>query len=216
MREAFATRDEQDRYVSTALAARFPQGADDTLRAAFTIMAKAETRLRCQGELAGGLAVRIHGAALDNFGVTVHQYATSAEPSTAIFVALVRRADVPSTVCAKLPPTQAGAAGSMVGYTQRVRGEGEQGIWGIGAGENSAEDRIRRLLRQRRTGEGQFVLQRAANSERPHPPLFTSWIDIASGSAAAGRYLITVDSNDTTVVAATGDQLARELIERRR
>ncbi|WP_446225651.1 hypothetical protein ACTWPB_11595 [Nocardia sp. IBHARD005] len=212
IRESCATRDEQDHLVNAALSTRFPGGSDQGLSAAFTILANADTRLRCAGQLDGGLEVRAHGAALDNLGVVVHQYATTSEPSTPIVMTLTRRTEVPSRLCATLPPTPAGSAGPMLGYTPRVRGEEPPTRWGVEAnGERPVEERIRSLVRQRRSGEGQFVIQRGMNTDRPHPPRYSSWIDVAAGPAR-GRYLITVDDNETRVVPVSGSALARELI----
>ncbi len=213
IRETCAIRADQDRLINAALSTRFPRDSDQGLSAAFTVLANADTRLRCTGLLDGGLEVRAHGAALDNLGVVVHQYATAAEPSTPVEITLIRRAEVPGQVCATLPPMPPGAAGPMVGYTPRVRGD-EQAIgWGDGLdGKPPVEERIRSLVRQLRTGEGQFVLHRGTNTDRPHPPRYSSWIDVVSRSTAHGRYLITVDDNETRVVPASGGGLARALL----
>lgn len=61
---------------------------------------------------------------------------------------------------------------------------------------------------------GHLRIERFLHEPRPHPPSYLSWIDIRSEHPAAGRYLITVDDNDTFVVPASAAVIADELYRR--
>jgi len=213
IRETFSTRSEQQRFITDTMPARYPHGHDQSLSAAFAVLAGADTQLRCTGQLAGGLEIRAHGAALGAIGVVAHQYATASEPSTPIMITLIRRANVPSQLCTVLPPTPAGAAEAMLGFTPRVRGEEPPSRWGLTPdGQAPVEEQIRNLVRQRRSGEGHFAILRGLDTAHPHPPRYASFIDVAAGRPMSGRYLITVDDHDTRVVPVSPTTLPRELL----
>ncbi|WP_278261338.1 ESX secretion-associated protein EspG [Nocardia sp. AG03] len=213
IRETFMTRAEQQRFIADALSTRFPPGRDQGLSAAFTVLAGADTRLRCSARFAGGLDVRAQGAALDAIGVIVHQYTTATEPSTPVGITLTRRADVPSRLSALLPPTPSGAAGPMLGFTPRVRGEQPPARWGVTPdGRPPIEEQIRSLVLRRRSGEGHFAISRPLGGGRAFSNRYVSFIDVDAGRLSSGRYLITVDENDTRVVPVSPTTLSRELI----
>ncbi|WP_156910337.1 ESX secretion-associated protein EspG [Nocardia mangyaensis] len=145
--------------------------------------------------------------------MVAYQYTTASEPSTPVMIALVRRASVPSRLCAVLPPTPPGSAGRMAGFTPRVRGEEPPTRWGVMPdGKAPVEERIRTLVRQRRSGEGYFEAARGLDTDRPQPAHYVSFIDVAEGRPTSGRYLITVDENDTRVVPVSPTTLPHELL----
>lgn len=215
IRESRGTPDEYARKVA-GFNARFPHGVDQALSAAFLILERADTRLRCMGELRGDSQLRVHGAALDRLGVVAHQRTDAATESGPVTVTLTQREHVPSLVCAQLPVTDAGRAGRLIGHTPRVRGEQQPSTWGrMANGARPVEERIRTLtMTQPRSADGYFVIERGLDQPRPHEPVYTSWIDVESGRKTSGRYLIDVDHMDTTITPVTPTTLARELVRR--
>lgn len=216
IRESRGTPNEYARTV-VGFNARFPRNADKALTAAFLILERAETRLRCMGQLHGGAQLRVHGAALDQLGVVVHQHTDTTTESGPVTLELTQRDDVPRAVCAHLPAAERGRIGPLVGYTPRVRGEQPPSTWGrMPDGSVPIEERIRALvMAQPRSAEGYFVIERGLDLPRPPAPIYTSWFDIAPGHRDSGRYVIDVDHMDTTVTPVTPDALVRELIRRR-
>ncbi len=205
------TEPEADRLRAT-LRERFPRGGDRGLSAVFVILANADSRVAAVGTT-GDTEIRCHGAALDGLGVIAAQRFSPTEGDSPVRLALVSRASVPAHLAAILPNAKPGAAGPMIGYTPRVRGEEQASSWTRdAAGRLPAEERIRTLMRLRRSAEGYFVITRDPGSHRPTQ--YLSWIDIPSGQFASGRYLIEVNDNDTTITPATPAILSREISKR--
>ncbi|MGY0501443.1 ESX secretion-associated protein EspG [Nocardia sp. FBN12] len=205
------TEPEADR-LRTILRERFPRGGDRGLSAVFAILANADTRVAAVGTVDDS-EIRCHGAALDGLGVIVAQRLSPTERNGPVRLALVSRATVPTHLTAILPTAEPGAAGPMVAYTPRVRGEEQASSWTRdAAGRLPADERIRRLMHLRRSAEGYFVINRTPGSHRPTQ--YLSWIDIPPGQFASGRYLIEVNDNDTTVTPASPAIVAREISKR--
>ncbi|MFD4433943.1 ESX secretion-associated protein EspG [Nocardia sp. NPDC058497] len=205
------TEPEGDKLRET-LRERFPRGGDRGLSAMFAIMANADTRVACVNTV-GDTEIRCHGAALEGLGVVAAQRITPTEGGGPVRLALVSRATVPAHLAAILPNTEPGGAGPIVGYTPRVRGQEPPTSWNRdAAGRLPAEERIRKLMRLRRSAEGYFVIERNPGNHRPIQ--YLNWIDIPPGQFASGRYLIEVNDNDTTVIPASPDIVAREISKR--
>ncbi|MFE1592702.1 ESX secretion-associated protein EspG [Nocardia sp. NPDC058705] len=197
--------------LRTVLRERFPRGGDRGLSAVFTILSNADTRVASVSTV-GNSEIRSHGAALDGLGVVAAQHFTPNEGGGDVRLALVSRALVPAHLSAILPKAEPGGAGPMLGYTPRVRGEVSQTHWTRDAqGRLPVDERIRTLMRKRRSAEGYFVIERDPGTR---PIQYLSWIDIPPGQYASGRYLIEVDDNDTTITPASPTTVAREISKR--
>ncbi|MFD3706892.1 ESX secretion-associated protein EspG [Nocardia sp. NPDC058658] len=195
VRETARTTAEYERVVERCHT-RFAR-PDNELSSAFAVMSGAELRVRCFGSLRDGGTVRSHGAATATDGAVVFQRTDAAGTGGEITLVLTSRHTVPVHIAATMPPTPAGRASRMVGYTPRVRGEEQPSTWRLAAdGRAPVEERIRSLMRAPRSAEGQLVIERGYRHE---PPRYLSWIDISEGRKASGRYLVDVDDNDVTV-----------------
>lgn len=206
IRETARTGVEYERVVEQCID-RFARPGDPQLSAAFAVLATADTQVRCFGTLDDGSSVRSHGSALANSGVVVFQRSSPEGLAGEITLVLVPRETVPLHVAATMPPTPAGRARRMVGYTPRVRGEEQPSTWHLAAdGRSPVEERIRALMRAPRRAEGQLVFKRGVRDARPK---YLSWIDVAEGRNAVGRYLVDADENDVTVTPVSMNAVAQ-------
>ncbi|MFC9662090.1 ESX secretion-associated protein EspG [Nocardia sp. NPDC127606] len=206
------TTEDGDRHMKAVLAEGFLRDEDSPLRVAFTALANPETRIRCFGTLSDGQEVHSHGVVSGRIGVVVFQRCSTAEASGPIQISTVRPHAVPVHLAATLPPTEAGGAGRMLGYTPRVRGLEPPTNWNRGSdGRRPVDERIRTLMRKPRSAEGQLIIERGLRAEYPSPTQYLNWIDVVPGQFASGRYLIQVDQDDTFVVPTDLPSLAAEL-----
>ncbi|MEV4237998.1 ESX secretion-associated protein EspG [Nocardia sp. NPDC049737] len=214
--ESPTTADEYTQLVQQ-ISARYPRGRDPDLAGPLRVLAQPELRIVCKGRsLNSHRRVRSLGAATADLGVVLFQKSgPTADFGGDIKLAVTQRHNLAKHIAATMPPSPAGAAGAMIGYTPRVRGEQPPTSWKPAPnGERAVEERIRGLLQLPRNAEGHFRIQRHAQNQRPHPPVYLSWIDIHNDHPVAGRYLIDVNDNDTTITPASPATVARELHRR--
>lgn len=122
------------------------------------------------------------------------------------------RASLARHVAAAMPPKHIGTSGRMVGYTPRVRGdEPPSTYFRDSTGRPPVEERIRAFLRAPRAAEGHFTI--TAHVLRSLSPMYLSWVDIREDRPAAGRYVIAVDDNETTVAPASRQDIERRLLD---
>ncbi|KAF0835772.1 ESX secretion-associated protein EspG [Nocardia caishijiensis] len=191
---------------------RFPTPAVAALRPVFETLAHPDSRIRCFGTTADGNEIRTHAAIGDRVAVILHQQPGPREHSGPLSLALADPYAAAAHVVATMPRAAPGGAGSMLGYTPRVRGEEQElGHGRTADGRLPTDERIRRLARLPRSAEGQLVIERDPTSARPWPPRYLSWIDIPPGQFASGRYLVEVRNHETIVTAASADRIVREL-----
>ncbi len=206
IRETARTGAEHERIVEQCIL-RFTRPSDPQLSAAFAVLVAADTCVRCFGTLDDGSRVRSHGSACANSGVVVFQRSGPDGVAGEITLVLASREAVPVNVAATMPPTPAGRASRMVGYTPRVRGDEQPSTWHLAAdGRSPVEERIRALMRAPRRAEGQLIFDRGARGRRPK---YLSWIDVSESRNAGGRYLVDVDENDVTVTPASMSAVAQ-------
>ncbi|MDO3645677.1 ESX secretion-associated protein EspG [Nocardia mangyaensis] len=200
VRETARTGTEYQRVVEQCQK-RFAVGHEPQLTEAFGVIVNADVRARCFGTLATRSTVRSHGAATATGGVVLFQRVSPDGSAGEITLVATSRAAVPTHIAATMPPAPAGRGQRMVGYTPRVRGEEQPSTWLRAAdGRSPVEERIRALMRIPRSAEGQLVIDRGFRGE---PPKYLSWIDIADGRSASGRYVVDVNDNDVTVTPAS-------------
>ncbi|MFD3707509.1 ESX secretion-associated protein EspG [Nocardia sp. NPDC058658] len=200
--------------LTRGFTARFPRDAREDPRPVLRAIAEADIRITVSGRIHGTPdCIRAIAAATPRHNVIATQ-TSSADPD---FGAEVRLASVPRAHLLRyfsltLPKAAAGRAGQMVGYTQRVRGESPTS-WHVSAdGQSQVEERMRAFLRLPRSAEGAFRIDHPRSAE----PTYISWVDIAPGQRAAGRYLISVNETgtDTVILPADADTVASELRSR--
>ncbi|WP_191094473.1 ESX secretion-associated protein EspG [Nocardia colli] len=214
--ESTTTQDEYAQLVAE-ISARYPRGGDPDLTGPLQVLAHPDLRIICRGRSHNShKRVRSLGAAVGELGVILFQKSgTTADFGGDIKLVVTRRSQLPRHIAATMPPASGGAAERMLGYTPRVRGDEPPSSWHRAPdGEHAVEERIRSLLRLRRNAEGHFRIERVGVGGRPRPPLYLSWIDVQTGQPEAGRYIISVTDNDTTVMPASADVVARELSHR--
>ncbi|MGW5453078.1 MULTISPECIES: hypothetical protein [unclassified Nocardia] len=191
---------------------RFPAPAVAALRPVFETLAHPDSRIRCFGTTADGNEIRTHAAIGDRVAVILHQQPGPREHSGPLRLALADPFAAAAHVVATMPRAAPGGAGSMLGYTPRVRGdESPTSQLRTADGRLPVDERIRRLARLRRSAEGQLVIERDPTSAHPWPPRYLSWIDIPPGHFASGRYLVEIRNHETIVTAASADRIVREL-----
>ncbi|KZM74959.1 ESX secretion-associated protein EspG [Nocardia terpenica] len=199
------------------ISARYPHRGDPDLTWPLRALAKPDLRLICTGKFHGSpKRVRSLAAAHADLGVILFQKSGSTvDFGGDIKLVVTRRRNLGTHLAATMPSARPGAAGQMIGYTPRVRGEQPPSSWRVDdGGREPIEERIRTLLRAPRTAEGHLCIERHLHSRNPSPPVYLNWIDIRDDHPAAGRYLIAVDDNDTIVTPAPEDTIARELHHR--
>ncbi|QIS18904.1 hypothetical protein F6W96_11970 [Nocardia terpenica] len=199
------------------ISARYPHRGDPDLTWPLRALAKPDLRLICTGKFPGSSKrVRSLAAAHADLGVILFQKSgTTADFGGDIKLVVTQRQHLGRHLAATMPTAQPGAAGRMVGYTPRVRGQQPPASWRTGDdGRRPVEERIRLLLRAPRAAEGHLCIERFLHAHNPPLPVYLNWIDVRDGHRAAGRYLIAVDDNDTVVTPATEDTIAHELHRR--
>ncbi|MFE3545099.1 ESX secretion-associated protein EspG [Nocardia sp. NPDC059177] len=212
--ETAATADEYHQLVQ-AHSVRFPRGAVDDPRPALRAIAEANIRITASGRIhRTSDRVRSIAAATPGLNVIVTQN-SSTDPDFGgdVRLAVVPRGDLLRYFSLTLPAAAAGRAEQMVGYTPRIRGEAEPSSWRVAAdGRSPVEERIRALLRLPRSAEGAFRIDHSRSTQ----PTYISWVDVADGYRATGRYLITVNETgtDTVVLPAGIETIAAELRRR--
>ncbi|MGO4615644.1 ESX secretion-associated protein EspG [Nocardia sp. 2YAB30] len=209
-----ATTAEEYTPLIQEISARYPRGADPDLTGPLRVLAHPDLRIVCKGRsLNSPKRVRSLGAATADLGVILFQKSgPTPDFGGDIKLVVTQRHHLAKHIAATMPPSPAGAVETMIGYTPRVRGEQPPTSWKPAPnGERAVEERIRALLRLPRTTEGHFRIQRHTHGQRPQPPEYLSWIDIRNNHPAAGRYLIDVNDNDTTITPASPAVIVREL-----
>ncbi|WP_157107952.1 ESX secretion-associated protein EspG [Nocardia amikacinitolerans] len=200
------------------ISARYPHGSNPDLTGPLRVLANPDLRIVCAGQFHNSVRrLRSLAAAIGDLGVILFQKSgATADFGGSIKLVVTQRHSLGKHIAATMPNVSAGAAGNMVGYTPRVRGEQPPSSWKTAnTGQQPSEERIRTLLRLPRTAEGYFRIEQYLHDRRPYPPAHVSWIDVSDANpAAAGRYLIDVTHHDTTVTPASAEVIAREL-ERR-
>lgn len=199
------------------ISARYPHRGDPDLTWPLRALAKPDLRLTCTGTFHNSAKrVRSLAAAHADLGVVLFQKSgPTPDFGGDIKLVVTQRQHLGRHLAATMPPAPPGAAGQMIGYTPRVRGQQPPASWRAGNdGRQPAEERIRILLRAPRTAEGHLCIERYLHDPNPAPPVYLNWIDIRQDHPAAGRYLIAVDDNDTVVTPATEDTIPRGLRRR--
>ncbi|MCP2290831.1 ESX secretion-associated protein EspG [Nocardia amikacinitolerans] len=211
--ETPTTKDEYD-LLAADIGRRFPRHADPDLTGPLKALADPDLRIVCFGRsLRSHKRVRTVAVAVANLGVVLYQRSgATADFGGDLKLVVTQRHDLGRHVANTMPTTPAGAVSEMTGYTPRVRGEQPPTSWRASADHgHPVEERIRSLLRLPRTAEGHLRIERHLHQRRPQPPTYASWIDIRNDQAAHGRYLITVDNNETTVTPASPETIAKKL-----
>lgn len=208
-----------DEYDLTRLeiSARYPRGADPDLTGPLRVLANPDLRIICNGWFHGShRRVRSLAAAIGDLGVVLFQKSgATADFGGEIKLVVTTRHQLGRHIAATMPTVAAGAAGRLIGYTPRVRGEQPPSSWlQDDAGKRPVEERIRTLLRLERTAQGYLRIDRHLHDRRPYPSAFVTWLDISDSTRAAGRYLIDVDDSDTIVTPAAAATIADELYRR--
>ncbi|WP_225730481.1 MULTISPECIES: ESX secretion-associated protein EspG [unclassified Nocardia] len=199
------------------ISTRYPHRGDPDLTWPLRVLAKPDLRLICTGKFYGSVKrVRSLAAAHADLGVILFQKSgTTADFGGDIKLVVTQRHNLGKHIAATMPTATPGAAGRLIGHTPRVRGEQPPASWKASVdGLDPVEERIRRLLRAPRTAEGHLCIERYLHDRNPHPATYLNWIDIRPDHPAGGRYLISVDDNDTVVTPATEDVIATELRHR--
>ncbi|MFI9511246.1 ESX secretion-associated protein EspG [Nocardia sp. NPDC052566] len=214
--ESATTQDEYTR-LTAEISARYPRHGDPDLTGPLRVLAAPDVRIVCTGRSHNShKRVRSLATAVGDLGVILFQKSgATTDFGGDLKLVVTRRSELGKHIAATMPAVPAGAAGQMIGYTPRVRGQEPPRSWlRTENGDHPVEERIRLLLRAPRTREGHLRIERHLRAERPHPPIYLSWIDIHTDRPAAGRYLIEVNDNDTTVTPASSELIARELRRR--
>jgi hypothetical protein len=212
--ETTRTADEYHQ-LTRGFSARFSRDALDDPRPALRAIVEADIRITASGRIHGSTdRVRSIAAATSRHNVIVTQ-TSSPDPDFGgqVRLASVPRGDLLRYFSLALPATPAGGAEQMVGYTPRIRGESAPSSWHVAVdGRSPVEERIRTFLRLPRSAEGAFRIDHPRSIE----PTYISWIDIAPGYRASGRYLISVNETgtDTVILPAGVDEIASELRRR--
>ncbi|WP_062989890.1 ESX secretion-associated protein EspG [Nocardia anaemiae] len=214
--ESVTTHDEY-RQLLAQIGARYPHRGDPDLTGPLRVLANPDLRIVCKGRsLNSHKRIRSLAAAVADLGVVLFQKpGATTDFGGDIKLVVTRRQNLGRHIAATMPPAQVGAVGQMAGYTPRVRGQQPPSSWkNASTGDRPVEERIRTLLRLPRNVEGHLRIERFLHEPRPHPPEYLSWIDIRQDHPAAGRYLFTVDDNDTLVIPASAEIIANELHNR--
>ncbi|QIS18758.1 ESX secretion-associated protein EspG [Nocardia terpenica] len=199
------------------IASRYPKHGDPDLTGPLRALAEPEVQIILWGRNPrSATRLRTLAAAVGDLGVILFQKpGPTAEFGRDIKLVVTRRAQLGRHIAATMPQTPAGAAGKLVGYTPRVRGEEPPSSWlRNDDGRRPVEERIRLLLRAPRAAEGYIRIEQHPGGQPAPPPHYLTWIDIREGTPAAGRYLIDVDDNDSVLTPAAPDVIAREVARR--
>ncbi|WP_084510614.1 ESX secretion-associated protein EspG [Nocardia lijiangensis] len=212
------TNGDEHALLRAEISARYPHRDNPDLTGPLRVLANPDLRIVCAGwSHNSAKRLRSLAAAIGDLGVILFQKSgPTADFGGNIKLVVTQRHNLGNHVAATMPTVSAGAAGQLVGYTPRVRGEEAPSSWTTAnTGQQPVEERIRTLLHLPRTAEGYLRIERYLHDRRPHPPAHVSWIDVSDSiPAAAGRYLIDVTHHDTTVTPASAEVIARELRNR--
>lgn len=214
--ESATNQQDYNRLVGE-ISARYPHHADADLTGPLRVLADPDLRIVCTGRsLASHKRLRSVGAAVADLGVVLFQKSgATADFGGNLKLVVTQRSNLGKHLVGTMPTAPAGAAGQMIGYTRRVRGQEPPSSYRhADNGQQPVEERIRTLLRAPRTAEGYLKIERDLHDRRRQPAVYVSWIDIRDGHPGAGRYLIDVNANDTTVTPASADTIANELHRR--
>lgn len=204
VRERAATVGEHAELVA-GFGTRHAPAVDPVLAGALVALSDPDSRIRCHGSVRAGPDLRVVGVRAGALGVVAVQ-----QDATVTLIAAAGAA-VPRRIAQALPATVPGAAGSMRGSTERVRGTAAPASWiRDQRGRIPVDERIRALLRLPRGAEGQLVVETGLRAPHRSPPRYLSWIDVAE-QTAAGRYLVEVDAETTLVRAAGTAELTAHL-----
>jgi hypothetical protein len=210
------TTDDEYRLLTREISARYPRGGDPNLAEALCILADPELQIIGTGysHQFPEKRLRVVAAAVGESGaVAVQRSGPTVEAGGDIQVLITTRSMLARHVAAAMPPNAAGPVERMVGYTPRIRGdEPPSTYFRDSAGRGPVEERIRAFLRAPRAAEGHFTI--APHVSRGVPPSYLSWVDIREDRPSAGRYLIAVTENDTTVAPASRESIERHLTHR--
>ncbi|MFD4432692.1 ESX secretion-associated protein EspG [Nocardia sp. NPDC058497] len=212
--ETTATADEYHQ-LAREFTARFPRDGHNNPRPALRAIGEAGIRITASGRIHGTAdRVRAIAAATSQHNIIATQ-TSSADPDfgAQVQVDSVPRRDLLHYFSLTLPTTPAGQAEKMVGYTSRIRGESPPSSWHVAAdGRPAVEERIRAFLRLPRSAEGAIRIDHPGSTQ----PTYLSWVDVAPGHHASGRYLIAVNETgtDTVILPAGIDIIASELRRR--
>ncbi|MFD6390960.1 ESX secretion-associated protein EspG [Nocardia sp. NPDC060259] len=197
--------------IASSFSRKHGSGIEPALRSALRTLATSTVRLCCYGTLTGtGHVLRSHAGLTDRMGAVLFQRPTTQNDRT-IRLTACRPDDTLTYFAATLPPAEPGGAGDMHGYTPRVRGNEPVTTWlRSNDGRLPEDERIRKLLRLRRSAEGQLIIESGVRARQQLPSTYLSWADISSGFAA-GRYLIEVTESDTVVTTVSPTLLVGKL-----
>lgn len=212
--ESPTTRAEYAR-LAAEIGRRYPRHGNPDLTGPLRVLAHPDLRIVCTGRaLSSHKRVRSVAAAVADLGVVLFQKSGStADFGGDLKLVVTQRAHLGRHIAATMPVAPAGAAGQLTGYTPRVRRPDQQSSWLRSDTGDPAEERIRALLQAPRNAEGYLRIDRIPD-DRPQPPTYLPWIDIRDEHPAAGRYLFDVDADDTRVLPADPETIARELNQR--
>lgn len=207
-----ATTEHEYQLLMSEISTRYPRGGAPDLLAVLQVLTDPELRITCTGysHRFPEKRLRVVAAAVGEAGAVLFQRSgPSAEAGGDVQVAATSRAGLSRYIAAAMPANTPGPAPKMVGYTPRVRGEEQPVTWfRDGTGRAPVEEQIRAFLRAPRAAEGCLKLEPHAGHR--DTTTYLSWVDIRDDRPAAGRYLITVDPNETVV-----EPISREGIEHR-
>lgn len=207
------TTDAEYRLLTREINVRYPRGGTPNLTKALRTLADPELRIIATGcsHQSPEKRLRVVAAGVGESGaVAVQRSGPTLEVGGDIQVLATTRSMLARHVAAAMPPNTAGPAERMVGYTPRIRGDEPPATYfRDSAGRAPIEERIRAFLRAPRAAEGHFTI--ATHVSQGAPLAHLSWVDIREDRPAAGRYLIAVDDNDTTVTPASREDIERYL-----
>jgi hypothetical protein len=213
--ETPTTTEEYVRYRA-AVSARYPRRGDPDLTGPLRALADPDLRIVSWGRFHhSDVRLRALGVVAGNLGVVLSQQpGTAADFGGDLRLIVTGPGQLGRRLVAALPPTAAGAAGTMTGYTPRVRGEEPPGSWlRDEAGQRPIEERMRTLLRAPRTAEGYLRIE-AGPRGRQRPPDHLTWFDVHPDARSAGRYLVDVSNSETTITAITPEEFAALIVRR--
>ncbi|MBF6325379.1 ESX secretion-associated protein EspG [Nocardia cyriacigeorgica] len=211
------TTEDEYAVLCAELSQRYPRDGDPDRLGPLRVLAEPDLRLICSGTVGHpSRRIRSVGAAIADLGVVLFQKpGTTPEYGGDIIMRVVPRDRLADHIAATLPPSPAGATPQLIGHTPRVRGEEPPERWGYTqTGDRPAEERIRSLLRAPRAGEGYLCVEHHPTDPRRARTQYLNWIDIHERHRAAGRYVISVDANDTVVTPASSEVIGSELRRR--
>ena len=208
-----ATTEDEYRLQIGEISARYPRGSAPELTAALRILAAPEVRIIGTGYSHHFPEKRFRAVAAatgDTGAVLVQRSGSTPQAGADVQLLITTRHNLARHIAAAMPVNTAGPAEKMAGYTPRVRGEQQPTTWfHDSAGRAPVEERMRAFLRAPRAAEGHFTIE--THVVRRIPPEYLSWVDLREDRPAAGRYLVAVDENNTTIAPASKEVIERQL-----